>query len=319
MKALFFVIVLFVLPTTSWAATIFSETFESLTVGNISSNNDNCADSNCTALKTNGWDFVRGNCLEYCSATIVNAAGLAFTSPRTGKVLRYEYRSDQDTEGVPAQDAHNSNLIKLFTPTLAEIYGRVFFATNVDNTASSATSSQWFQSGTKLHYIKSNNGPSTISGVAYTAVTPPGALVAFYNTGEYAVCPSGGIPVNIGGSGCNNNFQNTNAVYVRDKQWYCFEYHIKLNSSATVSDGMVEYWIDGTLVQQFPNQKIWNNAPYTFDGSKISQIEVYRQHSNHMYRYEDDLVWGSTRIGCGGTSPQPDTVPPSPPTGLQVN
>lgn len=272
-------------------AAIVDEDYEGLGTGDILPTNAIGA-----SLVARGW-YVGGNCNGYCSATIV-------TSPfgRTGNVLRYEYRSDQDTEPVPAQDAHNFNLSRTFSPQ-DEIWARVYFATDVDNTASTAASSLWFCCGTKLHYIKPvGAGPSYVTGFPYHAVSPPGAPVSIYATQEMAVCPSGGTPVFKGGGGCNNVLQNAAAVDVHDKQWYCFEYHVKINSSPTVADGALEMWIDGTKVLDKQNQ-LMADGHYSVANSRIGSVEVYRQHSNHMLRYEDDFVIDTKRVGCGGPPP----------------
>lgn len=283
---------------------IFQETFENIPLGDVDAVRSypyittaaDCVDNaGCTALLNNGWDYLGPNCDQYCTMSIVSAP-----FGRSGHVLRYEYRSDQDNEQPPQQDAHNANLIKTFTP-VSELWGRVWFATDVDTAACpTCTTSQWFDSGTKLHYIKPvDTGPSFVTGYPYTAT---GAPVSLYASQSMAVCPSGSLA-----GGCNNNFQNLGSdITVQDKQWYCFEYHIKLNSANDAADGVIEFYITSpggtaTLVQQYLNQTFVDGKTpgVTLDSAKIGQIEVFRQHSNHMIRYEDNITWDTKRIGCG--------------------
>lgn len=267
---------------------LFSENYEiaagDVSQGNVQYNN----------LIARGWDIVSPNCTGYCSMSIVPGP-----FGRTGNVLRYEYRSDQDNEPIPAQDAHNSNLIKVFNPPVSELWGRVDFATDVDTNANPLfMESLWFCCGTKLHYIKPvGAGPSYLLGSAYPA--NPGGLMSIYATQEMAVCPQGGTPTYKNGNGCNNVVPNVTPIIIRDKKWYCVEYHIKLNSAYDKADGAIEVWVDNTKVLNMQNQ-LMVDGYYTLQNARIGQIEVYRQHANHMYRYEDNLKWSTTRIGCGG-------------------
>jgi|CXWL01.1.fsa_nt_gi hypothetical protein len=290
------------LALTAQAAPIKSEDFELSQTGDVSGESGGSLNGLGQELDARGW-YVRGNCVDYCSMTIAAAP-----FGRTGKVLRYEYRSDQDDEMVPAQDAHNSNLIWNFNPAVSELWARYYFATDVATAASSATTSRYFSSGTKLHYIKPvGNAPSYITGQAYA--DPHGAF-NIYATQEMAICPTSGGPTFDGGTGCGNNFSN-GAVLIDDKRWYCVEYHVKINTAYTESDGALETWINGTPVQSLTGLKMVDGY-YTLANARIGSIEIYRQHSNHMLRYEDDLVWSTTRVGCG------DLIAPAQPTSLQV-
>ncbi|MBX7113880.1 MAG: hypothetical protein K1X64_06040 [Myxococcaceae bacterium] len=287
------------------AAPIKAEDFELTHAGDVSGKSG-IGDLNDLGqeLEARGW-YVSANCTDYCSMTIVDAP-----FGRSGKVLRYEYRSDQDNEPVPQQDAHNANLIWSFSPPRSELWARYYFATDVATAESNATLSQYFNSGTKLHYIKPvGAGPSYVTGQPYT--TPHGAF-SIYATQEMAVCPSGGTPTFKGGGGCSNNLSN-GAVLIDDKRWYCVEYHFKLNSDYAQSDGALEVWVDGTPVQSLMNLKMVDGH-FTLADARIGSIEVYRQHSNHMLRYEDDLVWSDTRVGCLSG----DTLSPGQPMNLLV-
>ena len=290
--------------TETHAATLFSEDFE-IPAGNVSPGN-----AQYNSLLSRGWGYIAANCTDYCAMSIVPAP-----FGRAGNVLRYKYQSDQDLEPVPAQDAHNSNLIRYFNPPISEVWARVYFATDVDNTVSSATTSLWFCCGTKLHYIKPAGPAPSYIWVAAFPSSPSGGNPVI-GAQEMAVCPSGGIPVFKGGNGCNNIFQNVGNVRVVDKRWYCAEYHLRINSSISAADGTLEEWIDGVRVLNYQNQ-LFVDGFYTVSNARIGSIEVYRQHANHMYRYEDDIEWATTRIGCGAAAPG-DTPAPGTPGNLRV-
>ncbi len=274
------------------------------------SNPANCGgNAACLALFNVGFEWVRGNCFEYCTMQIVNTP--AFPGTRGGRSLRYEYRSNQDNEicvdGNCPQDAHGANLIKTF-PSMSEFWVRSDFATDVDNAAGNTdTTSRWFCCGTKLHYWKPVGGVAGSSfitggttGEIIPTPVPPGAAVTIYAMQEMSICPAGGTPNYLGGGGCNNIFPNVQTVRVVDKQWYCFEYHIKLNSSASASDGVIEFFINGTMVTSYQNAKFYDNVNATASQARFNQVEIFRQHANHMIRYEKNFTVASTRAEAGG-------------------
>lgn len=265
------------------ATTLFAEDFEGIQAGDVSGSNQGYQD-----LVAHGW-YVSAGCNGYCSMAIVNAP-----TGRTGKVLRYEYREpNMEAIPVPAQDSHNSNLIYTFANGLTELYAREYVRFDVDKTGDpSATQSQFFLAGYKHHYIKVNQGPTYIAGEHFD-----GDREAGFAQQELADCNA----VYKGGPGCPNLKPTMEHVPFNDGEWHCIEYHVKLNSSDTASDGMLEFWVDNKQTLGSYNRKMWDSH-FGLEGSKIRSIEVYRQHSSVMYRYEDDLVWSTTRLGdCGGS------------------
>ena len=100
---------------------------------------------------------------------------------------------------------------------------------------------------------------------------------------------------------------------MNNNQWYCVETHHKMNTP-NVADGAAEIWIDGVLTVQYTNLNLRDSAHAS---AAFTHIEIYRQGSDNMYRYEDDYVVATTRIGCSG-SPSADITPPAPPIGLAI-
>lgn len=109
-------------------------------------------------------------------------------------------------------------------------------------------------------------------------------------------------------------------------RWYCMEVRFKYNSGA--SDGVLEAWIDGvkrwdyqnvaldspgTMMQGMLLSGYWNNS--TGQGGNPAGV-------SHplMYRWHDNFVVSSQRIGCLGatTPPPPPSTAPVPPSGLII-
>jgi hypothetical protein len=113
---------------------------------------------------------------------------------------------------------------------------------------------------------------------------------------------------------------------VPDNKWVCFELHVKLNTPGK-SDGLVEFWIDGILKAKKYNINIQDSYDY-----KMNSVLVGGWYSNSgknsdqwNYRYIDDLVVSTERIGCGSSTISSDAntpiyimLKPPAPTGIRI-
>ena len=97
-------------------------------------------------------------------------------------------------------------------------------------------------------------------------------------------------------------------------QWHCLEWYVKGGNP-----GATKVWIDGELKLDYSNlpftfnaiDAVWPSAYYNEGGATPTGVP------NLQYRWMDDLVVSTTRIGC-----LPDTgdkTPPAAPSGLRVN
>ncbi len=94
---------------------------------------------------------------------------------------------------------------------------------------------------------------------------------------------------------------NVQEILIQDDQWYCVEFHLR-PSTANQSDGLLEQWINGTLVASYPNILTrTSNAGYFF-------YRTYAQ-TGRGDKYLDDVAIGASRIGCGATPPSSPTAP----------
>lgn len=112
-------------------------------------------------------------------------------------------------------------------------------------------------------------------------------------------------------------------------QWYCMEVKITMNSSNTTSDGSFEGWIDG--VRKFNRQNIIvdNQGETKIKGLLMSSYWNCYQGGDSctggaidthplMYRWEDNHVAATKRIGCPGVTPTPAPSAPAAPKNLKV-
>ena len=87
-------------------------------------------------------------------------------------------------------------------------------------------------------------------------------------------------------------------------KWYCVEAHMKLNDAGQ-SNGVLEYWIDGTL----DAQRTGLNFLGSYSGFGINALffENYWEATAPQpeERYWDNIVVATQRIGCGHAGPPP--------------
>lgn len=101
-------------------------------------------------------------------------------------------------------------------------------------------------------------------------------------------------------------------------QWYCLEAKITANTNQSTADGSMQFWIDGVEVLNYSSFKPFATTPTTrINGTLLSGYWNNSQAHPLMYRWEDDWVLSTARVGCLGTSP--DTTPPSAPTGVFIS
>jgi hypothetical protein len=217
------------------------------------------------------------------------------------RVLRQVY--DQPVNCNPCNDGTNSYVGFHFSPQ-PEVWGRYYYMTEPINPA---TSSSYHFVTSKQHYMK-------VDGTSPDGI-PNGGTTHLFGSRELQMGTQGAADCNNNTCGTTNDNPNKAHIPLQDNRWYCIEYHWKMNTPG-VADGVQEIWVDGVQTLGYYTRKMRDtahaNAAFTF-------IQVYRQGANNMYRYEDDYVLATTRIGCSGnSSPASDTTPPLSPTGLTV-
>jgi len=93
-------------------------------------------------------------------------------------------------------------------------------------------------------------------------------------------------------------------------RWYCYELMVRANTPGQ-SNGEVKYWIDGTLISDFPNLNI-----RSIDTLKIDEghIGLHAQHSERVNKkWYDNVVIATQYIGpMASGSPIPSPTPTAP-------
>ncbi len=93
-------------------------------------------------------------------------------------------------------------------------------------------------------------------------------------------------------------------------RWYCIEIHFRINSDATLSDGINEAWIDGVRTFLVDNYRMYDDPSESFTVNTFEFQHIYPDHSaTDQPTYMDNLVIASSYIGPMGT---PDPTPPTP-------
>ena len=260
------------------AATVFSEDYE---VGTLA------------ALTARDWNIINP-CIVYCTTQLVSTTRMGFSPHGGSKMLLQEYRGVH----TAFQDANNSGIDRTFSGK-QEIWVRYYMRYEAVDPAQPSG----FSSITaKTHYFKSNTCVQFLT-------------IHFFGRRQMDM-----------GSNClvqfpdQNIYHNMNLKPVQigsiDGLWHCSEYHIKLDT-AGANDGILEMWLDGSQTHGFYNVN-YTSAAAGNDNTRLTSLQIYRQGSDNLLRYEDDMVMSdSARVGCTGT-PAQDTTNPNPPTNLTV-
>jgi len=116
---------------------------------------------------------------------------------------------------------------------------------------------------------------------------------------------------------------NLNGDFVVAKErWYCLEFRFTQNSSSTSADGTVQAWVDGVQHWEYPNRVLDTKMPNLVNGFLLSgywncqgplfNCDQPADMHPDMYRWHDNFVLSTQRIGCLGGAP------PAAPTGLRI-
>ncbi|MBX9659751.1 MAG: hypothetical protein K2X00_14375 [Nitrospiraceae bacterium] len=112
-----------------------------------------------------------------------------------------------------------------------------------------------------------------------------------------------------------NFYPNVGDGILTDNQWICIETRIK-NNTVGQADGIVEAYKNGALFMYHAGLEIRKASQGTQNAQFVSN-RMYRQAGTGSIWY-DRVALGNTRIGCLGSAPTNDTIPPASPNGLIV-
>jgi hypothetical protein len=93
-------------------------------------------------------------------------------------------------------------------------------------------------------------------------------------------------------------------------RWYCYELMVRANTPGQ-SNGEVKYWIDGTLISDFPDLNIRSTDTLKIDEGHIG---LHAQHSERVNKkWYDNIVIATQYIGpMASASPSPSPTPTAP-------
>lgn len=280
MRQLILVLSLCLLGVLPAQAAVFTEDFE-VTAGVVN------VGGTATDLAARGWTITCSS--TPCTSEIVSRTGRTGT---TSKMLRQKYinlTGDLD-------EANNSKITQLFSPGLTDFFERYWaYYEPIDSSKPSSfgppTAS--LNGGAKDHYFNHATYPNYYSMLGQGG----GSKFSLVNQKSTASpCPAGNSSVTC------NLVSNQAAVNLTQNVWHCLETHI--------GPSIVEQWADGVKVTSYSTGI---SSP-----ANVNSVQIYRQVAQNLYRYEDDFVVATTRVGCSGTLPTGDTTPPSPPSNLVV-
>lgn len=194
---------------------------------------------------------------------------VAAPSGRTGSVLRMQYA------GVHVDDCCNAKITKSFTPS-ADVWERYYVRYDKINTGQP---SGFTGITAKQHYWNVSVLPNMVTNFLFGDT----AMGLTNQTNVNHTCPNSSVDMT-----CNLN-HNLATVDMTYGQWFCVETH--------ASQTAIDMYIDGVQTLHYQGSD-WV-SPATWD-----TMQVYRQGADNQYRYEDDFVMATTRVGCaaGGST-----------------
>jgi hypothetical protein len=299
-KILLLSVYLLMFPLAAHSTVLINEDFE-VPAGDLFGQYNANLSPTAQALYNKGWTVGASCGGGYCTGAIVSKIGHKGT---LSNVLRFRYEEGPSSPD-PAPGGYETKIAKecAFGPAFCfgqqkEIWERYYLRTEPvpASTPSCApncpTTSTTHDVATKQHYFKSLGTPNGASFV--TDDMWNSKAMAFAQ--QMAVDCAPNCPNLYGG------------IEVTDNAWHCVETHIKINDMG-VANGELGIYIDGVPSMVSTNRVIQDATHAT----AIDYVMFYRQSGGYQWRFEDDYVMSTTRVGCdGSTAPTVDPIPEPP-------
>lgn len=90
-------------------------------------------------------------------------------------------------------------------------------------------------------------------------------------------------------------------------QWYCVEAKVTANTSAGANNGSIQLWLDGVEILNHSGFDTFVNGTSRVNGLFVSGYWNASQSHGLMYRWEDDHVASTSRVGCIDAASTPGT------------
>jgi hypothetical protein len=166
-------------------------------------------------------------------------------------------------------------------------------------------SSNWVRSkiGEKQFIVQWGNGPQNTSAFIGHVQWASAPLVQYTHDPSAYYYPNAPVPA--------INFTN----------WNCYEARLTLNSAPTVSDGALEFYVNGSRITNATNIRLatFSNAVHfqtllsAYYNCTTANCQGAGDAHPAMQRWHDNFVVATQRVGCLGTPPPPPSSPPPPP------
>lgn len=291
--------------TASQSGVVFSDDFEDLSQDTI---------DEWTWLTTdavsNNWRCMTGACDYY------HAIGDGYRAN-----LSYAANPTVGTSYLPTHHAHSGSYAPVWVARYNEARGQAYV--KFTNQLPSTTNNQSFNDGFQELYVRMWNYYTGDDGTYQHAYQAKHMRINSVNSSGTAAVEMVFQPLNNDSDNANEGFKlaansppiDWGAVYggttIPDNTWVCYELHYKLNTPGS-ADGIAEMWMDlgdgAGAVKRVSKTDITFQGPS--DSYKLNNVLVGGWWSNNgvnsyqnNYRYMDDVVISTERIGCGDTPP----------------
>jgi len=162
--------------------------------------------------------------------------------------------------------------------------------------------------------------PIATKGISFETQAGTNSALWWFDAGQSAIPKQFWYFTSGATCGTYIRCQNANlpAQSVNLNQWYCLELRVKMNTGTGNADGIMEGWIDGVKKFDFQNEAIETSAyPNGITGVGVYSYWNCQNESDctgtgevhpEIYRFEDNMVASTARIGClSGSAPAAPT------------
>ena len=121
--------------------------------------------------------------------------------------------------------------------------------------------------------------------------------------------------------------QNVQPISAPLNEWVCLEAHIKMNSGLGQTNGIIEGWINGAKKMDYPAAEVWSTSA-NITGLMMSgywncnlppgDCSTSLDYKQTMYRWVDNIVMSTSRVGCLNGAGSTGGTKPNPPSNLKV-
>jgi len=236
-------------------------------------------------LEAKGWIYTynpgRPPSMDIVSSPVHSGSGALRMTHREGNG-----KPSPTGNGVVLDDLNNAKIGRRYTP-VEEAFTRYYVRYEAVDPSQPSLFVDQYNASAKQHYF--NPG----------GADPISPCFGFAWSGNLASSPGFAVQrpfeaMGPRGKGVTSLYHlNKSSMDMPFNEWVCVETQQKFNTPG-IADGILRVWLNDTLTLEYTDVTFRNEATAS---SRLRTLQIYRQGAINMYRYEDDFVMATHRIG----------------------